>query len=116
MATLSPGDSLRTPPPNLSTPGVRQSTTQLYTIKPGDTPQTIAARLGIPLASLLKSNPQIDHNGSKVPPPPVISPANGDPYYPKVCGIPSFPGKFVPASGPFPIDQGAGGLAGLGQD
>src|SRR2546427_2833442 len=54
--TLSLHDALPiSPPPNLSTPGVRQSTTQLYTIKPGDTPQTIAARLGIPLASLLKS-------------------------------------------------------------
>ena len=116
MATLSPGDSLRTPPPNLSTPGVRQSTTQLYTIKPGDTPQTIAARLGIPLASLLKSNPQIDHNGRRVPLTPDMVLSNGHLYYASGGGAAGAPGKPAPPPGPLTFEQELAGLPGQERD
>jgi len=58
------------------------SATHTYTIKAGDTPATIAARLGIPVATLLKYNPSIEHNGKRVPLVAGMSLSNGTLYYP----------------------------------
>lgn len=60
--------------------------TQVYTIKAGDTASSIASKLGIPLASLLKSNPTIEHNGRRVPLTGSMTLSNGTLYYPTGTG------------------------------
>ncbi|HET7640862.1 MAG TPA: LysM domain-containing protein [Ktedonobacteraceae bacterium] len=56
--------------------------TTTYTIKPGDTPASIAARLNIPVDVLIKYNPTIEHNGKRVPLSGNMSLSNGTLYYP----------------------------------
>lgn len=87
----SPGASV--PPPTFSTPGVKQqpSSTGTYSIKAGDTAATIAAKLGIPVATLLKSNPTIMHNGQRIPLTASMALSNGTLYYPT-----SKPGNSLP--------------------
>jgi hypothetical protein len=86
MATSPVGGTPGTnvPPPSFSTPGVKQqaTTTGTYTIKPGDTPASIAAKLGIPVEALIKANPTITHNGQRVPLTGSMSLSNGTLYYP----------------------------------
>lgn len=56
--------------------------TNTYSIKPGDTINVISAKLGIPVATLLRSNPTIEHNGKRVPLTPGMVLSNGSLYYP----------------------------------
>jgi LysM repeat protein len=42
------------------TPSKKKATRQTYTVKPGDTPSTIAEQAGIPLDQLLELNPNLD--------------------------------------------------------
>jgi len=112
---LPPGDMAppgqRIPGQNLSTPGVSRQTSSLqsYVIKPGDTAQTIAAKLGIPLATLLKSNPQIEHNGKMVPLTATMPLSNGHLFYP------GSQGGSTP-SGPLTFEQQLAGLPGQERD
>lgn len=59
--------SQRPPVQSPSTPGVKKASGGLYTISKGDTAASIAAKLGVSLATFLKANPQIEHNGKMVP-------------------------------------------------
>jgi hypothetical protein len=110
---LPPGDMAppgqRIPGQNLATPGVKQATSGLYTIVKGDTAQSIAAKLGIPLATLLKANPQIEHNGKMVPLTGDMILSNGHLTYPTT----SSPGT---PSGPLTFEQQLAGLPGQERD
>jgi hypothetical protein len=87
------------PPPSFASPGVQQTPSeQLYAIRPGDTPASIAARLKIPLATLLKSNPTIEHNGKRVPLTPSMVLSNGHLYYPAAAPA-ARPGPTPPPAG-----------------
>lgn len=86
MATSPVGGTpgANVPPPGFSTPGVKQqpTSTGTYTIKAGDTPASIAAKLGIPVDVLLKHNPTIVHNGQRIALTSNMSLSNGTFYYP----------------------------------
>lgn len=63
--------------------------TNTYAIKPGDTINVISAKLGIPVATLLRSNPTIEHNGKRVPLTAGMVLSNGSLYYPTATkGVP----------------------------
>lgn len=101
----------RIPPSNLSTPGVKQTSGGLYTIAKGDTAQAIAAKLGIPLATLLKANPQIEHNGKMVPLTGDMILSNGHLNIPTSQGTaPTGP------TGPLTLEQELAGLPGQERD
>lgn len=63
-----------------------RSSTGTYTIQVGDTPASIASRLGISLDALIKANPTIEHNGQRVPLTGNMSLSNGTLYYPTGSG------------------------------
>jgi hypothetical protein len=114
MAVSAPGRTptgiVGAPPQNQVTQDVRP-TTGTYSIAKGDTPQSIAAKLGIPLATLLKANPQIEHNGKMVPLTGDMILSNGHLYYPTGAGSnPSRP------SGPLTFEQQLAGLPGQERD
>src|SRR5690242_961617 len=118
---LPPGDMAppghRIPGQNLSTPGVSRqaSSLQSYVIKPGDTAQSIAAKLGIPLATLLKSNPQIEHNGKMVPLTATMPLSNGHLFYPGAPVGSTLPPNTGP-SAPLTFEQQLAGLPGQERD
>lgn len=113
---LPPGDMAppgqRFPGQNLSTPGVKQTNGGLYTIVKGDTPQSIAAKLGIPLATFLKANPQIEHNGKMVALTGDMILSNGH------LNIPGSGGGGGPTgpTGPLTLEQQLAGLPGQERD
>jgi hypothetical protein len=100
-----------TPGQGFSTPGVKRSGTGLYTIVKGDTPATIAAKLGISLAALLRSNPQITHNGKVVPLTGDMVLSNGHLYYP-TGGATATGGP----TGPLTLEQQLAGMPGQERD
>lgn len=112
---LPPGDMAppgqRIPGQNLSTPGVKKTTGGLYTIVKGDTPQSIAAKLGIPLADFLKANPQIEHNGKMVPLTANFVLSNGHLVIPGSGG-----GGSTGPSGPLTLEQQLAGMPGQERD
>lgn len=99
---VPPGDMAppgqRIPGQNLSTPGVKQTGGGLYTIVKGDTPQSIAAKLGISVQALLAANPQIEHNGKMVPLTANMVLSNGHLTYPTAPTGSNLP----PNNGPAP--------------
>ena len=105
-----PGD--RIPDQRLATPGVQQSTSGQYTIAKGDTAQSIAAKLGIPLATLLKANPQIEHNGKMVPLTGDMILSNGHLNYPISTGSNLPPNNGQPET----LEQELAGLPGQERD
>lgn len=76
----SPRPPFGGPPTN--NPVKAAPSTGTYTIKAGDTASAIAQKLGIPLATLLKANPSIVHNGQHVPLTGDMVLSNGHLYYP----------------------------------
>lgn len=84
MATQTPGGpgAGNVPQQSLSTPAVAQQASGAYTIKPGDTINVIAGKLGIPVATLLKANPTIEHNGKQIPLTAGMVLSNGHLFYP----------------------------------
>lgn len=112
---LPPGDMAppgqRIPGSSLSTPSVQKASGGQYTIVKGDTAQSIAAKLGIPLATLLKANPQIEHNGKMVPLTGDMILSNGHLNYPAAQpATPSGP------TGPPTLEQELAGLPGQERD
>lgn len=83
----------------------------LYTIVKGDTAQSIAAKLGIPLATLLKANPQIEHNGKMVPLTGDMILSNGHLNLPG-----SAPAPPSGPTGPLTFEQQLAGLPGQERD
>lgn len=102
------------PPQNLSTPGVKQASPSLYTIKTGDTAAAIAARLGIPVSALLKSNPTIEHNGKRVPLTADMVLSNGHLYY--STQQPTAVGNTLPKGSGDPLLDELQGLPGQERD
>lgn len=92
--------------------------TQTYTIKPGDTPNSIAKQLGIPVQMLLSSNPNITHNGGKVPLTASMQLSNGTLYYnnstlpPNTGKAPTAPAK----SSLSPLEKELQGIPGQERD
>jgi hypothetical protein len=113
MATTPDRPPVGTGPRPTPSPPPAQSTTKVYTIRAGDTPASIAQRLGIPVASLLKSNPSIEHNGRRVPLTADMNLSNGTLYYasPQAGGTtPSTP------TGPLTLEQELAGMPGQERD
>jgi hypothetical protein len=108
-----PGQHL--PGQNLSTPNVHQSKNALYTIVKGDTPATIAAKLGISVQALLAANPQIEHNGKMVPLTGNMVLSNGHLAYPTGAGGSQPPPPPGP-TGPLTFEQQLQGLPGQERD
>lgn len=104
----APGNNI--PGRNLATPGAKHATGGLYTIVKGDTPQTIAAKLGIPLAAFLKANPQVQHNGKMVPLTANFVLSNGHLVIPGSGGGPTGP------TGPLTLEQQLAGIPGQERD
>lgn len=112
---LPPGDMAppgRTPGQGLQTPGVTQTSNAQYTIAKGDTPASIAAKLGITLQQLLAANPQIEHNGKMVPLTGNMVLSNGHLNYPSGGGgsQPTTP------TGPLTLEQQLAGIPGQERD
>lgn len=107
---VAPGQHI--PGQNLSTPGAKQTTGGLYTIAKGDTPQSIAAKLGIPLATFLKANPQIEHNGKMVPLTANFVLSNGHLVIPGSGGA----GGPTGPTGPLTLEQQLAGMPGQERD
>lgn len=107
---VAPGQNI--PGQNLSTPGVSQAKNAQYTIVKGDTPATIAAKLGISLQQLLAANPQIEHNGKMVPLTGSMILSNGHLNYPTGGGgsQPTTP------TGPLTLEQQLAGMPGQERD
>lgn len=107
---VAPGQNI--PGQNLSTPGVTQAKNAQYTIVKGDTPATIAAKLGISLQQLLAANPQIEHNGKMVPLTGSMILSNGHLNYPTGGGgsQPTTP------TGPLTLEQQLAGMPGQERD
>jgi len=80
-------------------------------IRPGDTINTISARLGIPVADLLRANPTIEHNGKQVPLTAGMVLSNGHLFYPSKGGAPS-----GPPSNLSPLEQELQGMPGQERD
>jgi hypothetical protein len=82
MATTAPRSPVGTGlGPQPTQPPAQHSTTRPYTIRLGDTPASIAQRLGISVQSLLQYNPTIEHNGQRVPLTANMSLSNGTLFY-----------------------------------
>lgn len=112
---LPPGDMAppgRIPGQSLQTPGVSQTSNSQYTITKGDTPASIAAKLGITLQQLLAANPQIEHNGKMVPLTGNMVLSNGHLNYPSGGGgsQPTTP------TGPLTLEQQLAGIPGQERD
>lgn len=110
----SPGTGV--PPRDLSTPGVSKQapSTGTYAIKAGDTPATIAAKLGITVDALIKSNPTIMHNGKRVPLTASMALSNGTLYYPNAASKPG--NNLPPTSTGDPLLDELQGLPGQERD
>jgi hypothetical protein len=90
-----------------------RSASSAYVIKPGDTAASIAQKLGIPLATLLRSNPQIEHNGKMVPLTANMPLSNGHLFYPASAPPTSTP---PPNSNLSPLEQELQGMPGQERD
>lgn len=108
---LAPPGRLPFQNPSLPTQTITRQTGGLYTIVKGDTPQSIAAKLGIPLATFLKANPQIEHNGKMVPLTANFVLSNGH------LNIPSTQSSVSTGpTGPLTLEQQLAGLPGQERD
>ena len=111
MATPAP-PAVRPPAPPLSNqPAHTVAPSGSYMIRPGDTINTISARLGIPVADLLRANPTIEHNGKQVPLTAGMVLSNGHLFYPSKGGAPS-----GPPSNLSPLEQELQGMPGQERD
>lgn len=87
--------------------------TQTYNIKAGDTPASIAKRLGISVDALIRSNPSIEHNGRRVALNPNMVLSNGSLYY----ASPNTPGGGTqPPNNLSPLEQELQGVPGQERD
>lgn len=115
VAVGNPRPPMGGPPSGFGTATHSPTSNALYTIVKGDTAQSIAAKLGIPLATLLKANPQIEHNGKMVPLTANMVLSNGHLTYPTAPTGSNLPPNNGPAP-PLTFEQQLAGLPGQERD